>query len=433
MTKNPPESNAVSRATPRRAFQFVNTVHQESRRLRWVGPDENIIVQGFELPGGIYIGTPQFFSFSFAIDPDLPVGVAERAEPLNWLRSPVDYGLLTDNQRAFFLQWLRGDTTHIRHVDPIPYFRLYLAGLEWRWAVDGDPDGAIGGLGCDLAVWDNGNFSYHALALLNWWGQLQGPQQQVIVVDEALAFGFGCIPSDALTLALSNLATLQWPAPVALAVEVALHRRTGTSKIPLADLRVRLRDRLTAMYPGGLSLPEKSDRRIRVRYSPICPELNNSRLLSQGNPVPSVEVPAFLENPDFVGPLELLTSSIVAGPVINPKARARVAAETAQVHKFLAARTPVEAEEMPAVPPIAQYEELELAESHRAALQKLLGRRAWNEADFRKLAEEFRLRPAGLRSTLNRWSQERWGDLLLEGSDPIQLNPYVVNQIDKNI
>lgn len=441
MTVNAPVSaagraarpNKAPEATARGAFQFIERVENERRNLRWVSWGETIVIKGLMIPGGVYVGKPQFQNLSFAIDPDLPLGEAEKAEPLSLVYGEVHYWRLTNNQRAFYLRWLRGETNHIRHVDPKPYFRLYLAGLEWHFLVDGDLDDSICDLACDLAERDQGEFSYHALALLSWWGQLQRPEYQFIVVDEAVAFGFRSIPSDALALALANLAVFNRNIPIALSAEVALQQCTRRSNISLPDLRVRVRERLSAIYPGGFPLPENECTRLKVRYRPICPELNNDQLLAMGSPLPSVEIPDLLKNPDLAGPLERLTASIIAGPVINPGERARVASENADIQKFLADRTPIEPEDLPPVPPVSEQKKIDLTAAHRAALEILLTKPAWSEAEFGKVAEEFRLRVPGLRSVLNRWAQEHWGDLLLEGSDLIQLNQDVIKQMREKI
>ena len=56
-----------------------------------------------------------------------------------------------------------------------------------------------------------------------------------------------------------------------------------------------------------------------------------------------------------------------------------------------------------------------LDNKHEVFLGELLSHPHWDEEEFRNLAHQFRLLPAGAVETLNEWSYERYGDLLIEG------------------
>ena len=68
---------------------------------------------------------------------------------------------------------------------------------------------------------------------------------------------------------------------------------------------------------------------------------------------------------------------------------------------------------------------LGLDAQHAAFLGELLTRPHWGEAEFATLAGQFRLMQAGALETLNEWSFERFGDVLIEEYEGYELNPDV--------
>ena len=66
---------------------------------------------------------------------------------------------------------------------------------------------------------------------------------------------------------------------------------------------------------------------------------------------------------------------------------------------------------------------------HAAFLGELLTRPHWDEAEFATLAGQFRLMQAGALETLNEWSFERFGDVLIEEYEGYELNPDVTTEL----
>ena len=66
---------------------------------------------------------------------------------------------------------------------------------------------------------------------------------------------------------------------------------------------------------------------------------------------------------------------------------------------------------------------------HAAFLGELLARPRWDEAEFATLAGQFRLMQAGALETLNEWSFERLGDVLIEEYEGYELNPDVTTEL----
>ena len=66
-----------------------------------------------------------------------------------------------------------------------------------------------------------------------------------------------------------------------------------------------------------------------------------------------------------------------------------------------------------------------LDRQHSAFLGELLTRPHWDEVEFATLADQFRLMQAGALETLNEWSFERFGDVLIDEYEGYELNPDV--------
>ena len=70
-----------------------------------------------------------------------------------------------------------------------------------------------------------------------------------------------------------------------------------------------------------------------------------------------------------------------------------------------------------------------LDKKHEAFLGELLSRPHWEEEEFRILAHQFRLLPAEAVETLNEWSYERYGDLLVEEDNGYHVNSDLKGEI----
>lgn len=67
---------------------------------------------------------------------------------------------------------------------------------------------------------------------------------------------------------------------------------------------------------------------------------------------------------------------------------------------------------------------------HAAFLGELLTRSNWDETGFITLAGQFRLMHAGALETVNEWSFENFGDVLVEEYEGYELNPVVVAELN---
>ncbi|MDT8445812.1 MAG: TerB N-terminal domain-containing protein [bacterium] len=64
---------------------------------------------------------------------------------------------------------------------------------------------------------------------------------------------------------------------------------------------------------------------------------------------------------------------------------------------------------------------------YHQCLNKLLEHDQWASHEFEQLAREEKLMPAGLIDAINEWSDDHYGDYLLEEGDPITVNQYLLN------
>lgn len=70
-----------------------------------------------------------------------------------------------------------------------------------------------------------------------------------------------------------------------------------------------------------------------------------------------------------------------------------------------------------------------LGECYSALLRTLLTRSSWTAAELRGLACRFRVMPWAAVEKLNRWALDRFGDLLLEGDDKVNVNKIIAEKI----
>ena len=70
-----------------------------------------------------------------------------------------------------------------------------------------------------------------------------------------------------------------------------------------------------------------------------------------------------------------------------------------------------------------------LDHKHAAFLGELISRPHWGQEEYRTLARQFRLLPEGAMETVNEWSYERFGDLLIEEDDGFLINSEVKDEI----
>jgi uncharacterized membrane protein YebE (DUF533 family) len=67
-----------------------------------------------------------------------------------------------------------------------------------------------------------------------------------------------------------------------------------------------------------------------------------------------------------------------------------------------------------------------ISPEYRGVLIKLTTQTSWPKSEFGRLASEFQLMPLAVFDAINEWSDEKFGDYLLEGDDPISVQTKLI-------
>ena len=152
--------------------------------------------------------------------------------------------------------------------------------------------------------------------------------------------------------------------------------------------------------------------------------VKNSRLDVVNRREPVTVRPSGDQERDFTIPLPPESDSKV---VLDTERIASVMANTARVSSVLGDifgdDEPEEDPEETAEDPKSNFPGLDA--QHAAFLGELLTQPRWEEAEFATLASQFRLMQAGALETLNEWSFDRFGDMLIEEYEGYEVNPDI--------
>ena len=112
----------------------------------------------------------------------------------------------------------------------------------------------------------------------------------------------------------------------------------------------------------------------------------------------------------------------------------RVAAVMTNTARVSALLSEIFQDEEPEEEPAEEHGEADsefggLDEKHAAFLGELISRLHWDEEEYRKLARQVRLLPDGAMETVNEWSHERFGDLLIVEDDGYMINIEIKDEI----
>jgi hypothetical protein len=123
---------------------------------------------------------------------------------------------------------------------------------------------------------------------------------------------------------------------------------------------------------------------------------------------------------EVVYPIPLPPAAKTPGPDVNRLAKIR--AETESVSAMLASIfTEAEPEPEQAVP-TSDSPLLDLDNEHAALLTKLVTQSEWARQEFEAIVASLSLMPDGALEAINEWAFDRYGEALIEDSDPLVLN-----------
>jgi hypothetical protein len=400
-------------------------IQKELTRLLWVEPGVRRTIGGIETNGGFFVLEPKFHEFSFAIDPASEVGIAECAEPLTDPSHLLACWRLFHNQRAYFLTFLSGQLA-TPHADVIkPYLRLQLSGFEWRLFVLHDTGARLFELACDVLSRVGRDSWQPVLQFIAWWAALRSQQDSIDLWE---AFCHSCVwdvPVDVVNFGLVGCGQLGHRISVEMIFSLVwVLGRDFSRTCRDAQVQLRVIDRLKAMYPAGLELKVSHQNRDTCFYRPVCPELNDTRIVQCRVPF-KADVPEVDGLRDLVARVERIASGIVSGPRIDAVKLKRIKIETSRVQADLA-------EHLPALlvqaPPVAKTNS-DLSPGDRAALAELIQRSTWTREDFLAVARKHHTMPFALQEKLNSWCVVNFGEPLLTGDGPIKVDQTVINKL----
>lgn len=412
-------------------IQFPNikvvdvNVQKELPRLRWVQPGVRRNIGGIETNGGFFILEPKFQELSFAIDPTLPVGDADYPQPLTDAPHLLAYWRLSHNQRAYFLKFLSGRLAPPRADLIDPYVNLQLSGLEWSLFVQQDTGSHLLEAACDL-VDRVTHYSWEpVLQFIAWWAALRGQQESMAVWEAVCDSRVWNVPLDIVNFGLLACSQVRRRMSAEMIFSLAWARSRDFART-CRDTQVQRRviDRLKAVYPKGLEFKISQQERRTCYYRPACPELVDARIVQCRVPF-TTEIPEVHGLRDLVARVESIASGIVNGPRIDAVKLKRLKVETSRVQADLAERLPAHLVQPPTVPKTNS----ELSHGDRAALAELIQRFTWTSEDFLALARKHHTMPFALQEKLNSWCVVNFGEPLLTGDGPIEVEQTVINKL----
>ena len=225
------------------------------------------------------------------------------------------------------------------------------------------------------------------------------------------------------------LANLQWM--LAVPPDLALFRRRlkdvpESTRHELGQIALAMAAADGAIDPGEIKAIERLYKAIGLTTDGVYSDLHALTARSEPVTVRTADVPAR----DFTIPSPPERDRKV---VLDAGRVASLMADTARVSSVLGE---IFHDEEPEEEPEETLEDtrgdfLGLDMQHAAFLGELLTRLHWDEAEFATLATQFRLMPGGALETLNEWSFDRFGDMLIEEYEGYDLNPDVVAQLQE--
>ncbi len=225
------------------------------------------------------------------------------------------------------------------------------------------------------------------------------------------------------------LANLQWI--LAVPPNVSLFRQRlqdipASARRELGQVALAMAVADSAIDPGEIKAIERLYKAMGLTTDGIYSDLHILTARSEPVTVRSADE----QEQDFTIPLPPECDGKVA---LDAGRLASVMADTARVSSVLGDifRYDESEEEPDETPEDVQGNFPGLDARHATFLHELLTHSYWDEAGFATLTAQFRLMQAGALETLNEWSFERFGDMLIEEYEGYELNPDIVAELQE--
>jgi uncharacterized tellurite resistance protein B-like protein len=186
-----------------------------------------------------------------------------------------------------------------------------------------------------------------------------------------------------------------------------------------------LHDKLAARKEQSRIAPEASSQKVSVLETFLAA---GRRLGIRGKKIPEpIAMPApkgFALDPDKIYAIQNDTKEVTAILSIVMEDEPEKLIAPSAIITLPAPEIPKVSSDANASPQPTRFNGLDAA--FHPVLERLLARDSWPQKDFKSLADEFHFMPLNIRDTLNEWADEKLGDFILVGEDPVVIRRELI-------
>jgi uncharacterized tellurite resistance protein B-like protein len=186
-----------------------------------------------------------------------------------------------------------------------------------------------------------------------------------------------------------------------------------------------LHDKLAAQKEQSRIAPEASSQKVSALETFLAA---GRRLGTRGKKIPEpIAMPApkgFALDPDKIYAIQNDTKEVTAILSIVMEDEPEKSIASSATITLPAPEIPKVSTDGNAAPKPTRFNGLDAA--FHPVLERLLARDSWAQKDFKSLADEFHFMPLSIRDTLNEWADEKLGDFILDGEDPVVIRRELI-------
>jgi len=278
---SPPNTRTV--LEPYASTGWENFSGRSKSGVRWVAAGEPVSVGSFRIDSGMFYladGSSDLGEASL-INTKLPLGRPARGDAAT-LGYWTDYGQISPEQRAAYLEWLALGRRDTQPADRnFGYLFLFFYGIERRLLVDRQPEPrAIEALADMMRLYaphgKSKSLPSYTCQLFHFWGVSQGAAYYSEFWPWILGLPSRHVAEDDLALILANLVETGRTLTQNVAFEIAMNheearRSTVLTRVP-QEFRELFDTRFRDQFPDGMVL-RAAKRPRRVEYRPANPTL----------------------------------------------------------------------------------------------------------------------------------------------------------------
>jgi hypothetical protein len=167
-----------------------------------------------------------------------------------------------------------------------------------------------------------------------------------------------------------------------------------------------------------------SNEKLETHLKSVCAEFSEVTIQTSGSRIPSEAIPPptrpFRINIARVDQIARETSEVIGilSKVMVDESEDETTTPNGKQSAVSVAQASPVAEKQEKVDAIPDWLK-SLDSKYHQVLLRLIERESWKRADFETLVKQFQLMPLNVFDAINEWADEKLGDFLLEGDDPI--------------